>query len=163
MLGSADQNHYRVSRLFPFRSMNEFFSGKTPSFEFSKITNLLDTLIVLGHIQSVNRDNAADTMVQGNILTLGLTHVLIASQTGIIAGTVAYVAILFAKTGKQWIISVILGLATGITDYFVHPGMFGTAATEAVVTGLGAAALSYLIGMAIRRFRAKSAQESDSV
>ena len=95
------------------------------------------------------------TMVQGNVLALGLSHLLIASQTGVVAGTIAYVAILFAKTGKQWIISVVLGLATGITDYFVHPGMFGTAVTEAVVTGLGAAALSYLIGMAIRRFRAK--------
>ncbi len=95
------------------------------------------------------------TMVQGNILAVGLTHILIASQTGIIAGTIAFIAILFAKTGKQWIISVVLGLATGITDYFVHPGMVGTAATEAVVTGLGAAALSYLVGMAIRRFRAE--------
>ena len=97
------------------------------------------------------------TMVQGNILALGLSHLLIASQTGIIAGTIAYVAILFAKTGKQWLVSIILGAATGIVDFFVHPGMFGTAATEAVVTGLGAAILSYLIGIAIQLFRAKSA------
>ena len=96
-------------------------------------------------------------MVQGNFLAIGLSHLLIASQTGIAAGAVAYVAILFAKTGKRWIISVILGLATGIVDFFVHPGMFGTAATEAVVTGFGAAALSYLVGIAIQRFRAESA------
>ncbi len=96
------------------------------------------------------------TMVQGNILALGLTHVLIASQTGIIAGAIAYVAILFAKTGKQWMVSIILGLSTGIVDFFVHPGMFGTVATEAVVTGLGAAILSYLVGTAIQRFRTKS-------
>ena len=98
------------------------------------------------------------TMVQGNILALGVSHILIASQTGIIAGTIAYIAILFAKTGKQWIVSIILGLATGIVDFFVHPGMFGTVATEAVVTGLGAAILSYLVGIAIQRFRAKSTQ-----
>ena len=98
------------------------------------------------------------TMVQGNVLALGLTHVLIASQTGIIAGTIAYIAILFAKTGKQWIVSIILGLATGVVDFFVHPGMFGTIATEAVVTGLGAAILSYLVGTGIQRFRAKSTQ-----
>ena len=103
------------------------------------------------------------TMVQGNILALGLTHVLIASQTGIIAGTIAYIAILFAKTGKQWLVSIILGVATGIVDFFVHPGMFGTVATEAVVTGLGAAVLSYLVGIAVQRFRAKSTRESDSV
>ena len=67
------------------------------------------------------------TMVQGNVLVLGLSHLLVASQTGIAAGAIAYVAILFAKTGKQWIVSVILGLATGLADFFVHPGMFGTA------------------------------------
>ena len=94
------------------------------------------------------------TMVQGNVLALGLSHLLIASQTGIVASAIAYTAILFAKTGKQWIVSVVLGLATGIVDFFVHPGMFGTVATEAVVTGLGAAILSYLVGIAIKRFRA---------
>ena len=94
------------------------------------------------------------TMVQGNVLALGLSHLLIASQTGIVASAIAYPAILFAKTGKQWIVSVVLGLATGIVDFFVHPGMFGTVATEAVVTGLGAAVLSYLVGIAIKRFRA---------
>ncbi len=96
------------------------------------------------------------TMVQGNILALGLSHLIIASQTGIVAGAIAYVAILYAKTGKPWIISIVLGLTTGIVDFFVHPGMFGTVATEAVVTGIGAAALSYLVGIAIQRFRAKS-------
>ena len=96
------------------------------------------------------------TMVQGNILAIGLTHVLIASQTGIIAGTIAYIAILSAKAGKQWMVSIILGFATGIVDFFVHPGMFGSVATEAVVTGLGAAVLSYLVGTAVQRFRAKS-------
>ncbi len=95
------------------------------------------------------------TMVQGNVLALGLSHLLVASQTGIAAGAIAYVAILFAKTGKQWIVSVILGLATGLADFFVHPGMFGTAVTEAVVTGTGAATLSFLVGSAIRHFRAK--------
>jgi hypothetical protein len=57
----------------------------------------------------------------------------------------------------------LLEVATGIVDFFVHPGMFGTVATEAVVTGLGAAILSYLVGTAIQCFRAKSTQESDSV
>ena len=94
------------------------------------------------------------TMVQGNILALGFSHLLIASQTGIVASASAYAAILFAKTGKQWIVSALLGFATGVVDFFVHPGMFGTVATEAMVTGLGAAILSYLVGTAIKRFRA---------
>jgi hypothetical protein len=97
------------------------------------------------------------TMVQGNILALGLGHLFIASQTGLVAGAIAYIAILFAKTGKQWIISVILGLATGFVDFLVHPGMFGSVATEAVVTGIGAAVLSYIVGITIQRLRAKPA------
>ncbi len=99
------------------------------------------------------------TMVQGNLLALGLTHLVIASQTGIVAGAIAYLAILFAKTGKRWIISVVLGFATGIVDFFVHPGMFGAVATEAVVTGLGAATLSYLIGTAVPYIRAKKSPQ----
>lgn len=93
------------------------------------------------------------TMVQGNVLILGLGHLVIASQTGFAAGLIAYVSVFLAKAKNQWKVSLILGLATTIADYFVHPGMFGPVATEAVVTGLGAAGLSYLIAIAVRRFR----------
>ncbi len=93
------------------------------------------------------------TMVQGNVLAIGLSHLLIASQTGMVAGAIAYVALLFAKTDKRWLVAMILGIATGVVDFFVHPGMFGTVATEAVVTGFGAAILSYLVGTAVQRFR----------
>ncbi len=93
------------------------------------------------------------TMVQGNVLAIGLSHLLIASQTGMVAGAIAYVALLFAKTDKRWLVAMILGIATGVVDFFVHPGMFGTVATEAVVPGFGAAILSYLVGTAVQRFR----------
>jgi hypothetical protein len=45
-------------------------------------------------------------------------------------------------------------VATSVVDYYIHPGMFGSVATEAIVTGLAAALLSYLVGLAMRRFRA---------
>lgn len=93
------------------------------------------------------------TMVQGNILALGLSHWLIASQTGAVAGTISAAAILVFKTSKRWIISVMLGLTTAVVDYFVHPGMLGSAATEAIVTGVGAAMLSYLVGTIVSRYR----------
>jgi hypothetical protein len=96
------------------------------------------------------------TMVQGNLLALSLSHWLIASRTGVIAGAVATAAILLARTKRQWVISVVLGVVTAVVDYFVHPGRFGPAAMEAVVTGLGAAVLSYLVGAAVRRARVKS-------
>lgn len=97
------------------------------------------------------------TMVQGNVLALGLGHLLIASQTGIAAGAIAYVALLFAKTDKRWLVATILGIATGVVDFFVHPGMFGPVATEAVVTGFGAALLSYLVGSIVKRISGRKA------
>jgi hypothetical protein len=95
------------------------------------------------------------TMVKGNVLALSLGHLVIASKTGIIAGVVASVAVLLAKTHKRWVAAAILGLATAIVDFYVHPGAFGTLTTEAIVTGAGAAVLSYVVGTLTRRFQAR--------
>ena len=95
------------------------------------------------------------TMVQGNFLALTLGHLLIASQTGVIAGAIAAVSLTVARTDRRWVVSVVLGVSTGIVDYFVHPGMFGTVATEAIVTGLAAAVLSYLAGTIVRHIKKK--------
>jgi len=107
-------------------------------------------------IEYVSESTAAclAIMVQGNLLALTVSHLLIASQTGLIAGTIVTVGIFLAKTSNRWLISVGLGVTTGVVDFFVHPGMFGSAATEAIVTGLGAGILSYLVGAAIQYFRA---------
>ena len=90
------------------------------------------------------------TMVQGNLLALTFSHLIIASQTGIVAGAIASLAIFFARSKNRWIVSLVLGTATAVVDFYIHPGMFGSAATEAIVTGIGAAVLSYLVGMAFR-------------
>ena len=90
------------------------------------------------------------TMAQGNILALTLTHWVIASQTGVLAGVAASAALLLTRTDKRWVIAIVLGVVTAVVDWMVHPSMFGTAATEAIVTGIGAAALSYLAGTALR-------------
>lgn len=96
------------------------------------------------------------TMVQGNLLALTVGHWMIASRTGVIAGALASAAILVARTNKRWVVSAALGGVTAVVDYFVHPGQFGPAAMEAVVTGLGAAVLSYVVGALVRRIRARS-------
>ena len=93
------------------------------------------------------------TMVQGNMLALTLSHLLIASQTGVVAGTLAGVALFVSKTRNRWIVSTILGVATAIVDFFVHPGKFGPIVMEAAVTGLAAGVLSYIVGALVRRFR----------
>ena len=97
------------------------------------------------------------TMVQGNLLALTFSHLLIASQTGIVAGTIASVALFLGRNSKRWVVSLALGTATAVVDYFVHPGMFGPVALEAIVTGIAAAVLSYLAGTSVKIARAKFA------
>lgn len=88
------------------------------------------------------------TMVQGNLLALGVAHWIIASQTGLVAGAIAGTTILAAKLRKQWVISLTLGVVTATVDFYVHPATFGTMAiAEAMVTGVGAASLSYVASL----------------
>ena len=93
------------------------------------------------------------TMVQGNILAFTVSHWIIASQTGIAAGLLASAAVFIAQTDNRRVIAAILGLATAVVDYLVHPGMFGPVFAEAAVTGIGAAALSYIVASAWTRLR----------
>lgn len=85
------------------------------------------------------------TMVQGNLLALSLSHWWVASQTGVLAGSLTTAALLFARVEKPWLVSTLLGVATAAVDFFVHPGMFGPFFLEALATGLGAAGLSYAV------------------
>ncbi len=103
------------------------------------------------------------TMVQGNVMALALSHWLIASETGIVAGSLASVAILVARTRKRWVVAIVLGIVTGVVDFFIHPGELGPVFLEAVLTGLGAAALSFVAGAVWRSLRARRLQGSDEV
>ena len=95
------------------------------------------------------------TMAQGNLLAMTVSHLVIASQTGVIAAAIASAGILLTNTRKRWLISAVLGMTTAIVDFYVHPGMFGSAATEAIVTGLAAGILSYMAGNALQYFKAR--------
>jgi len=97
------------------------------------------------------------TMVQGNVLAIGVSHLIIASQTGITAGTAATIAILFSRKKKRGLIATILGSITTVVDYLVHPGMFGSIFTEAIVTGVGAALLSYAVSNLMSKVRSRKA------
>ena len=106
-------------------------------------------------IESISESTAAClfTMVQGNLLAVTASHLLTASQTGIIAGSVATLGLFLSKARNRWLIAGMLGVTTAVVDLFVHPGMFGAEATEAVVTGGVAAMLSYLVGMSMQALR----------
>ncbi|MGK0296935.1 MAG: hypothetical protein ACI9XC_000535 [Gammaproteobacteria bacterium] len=97
-------------------------------------------------------------MVQGNILSLTLAHCLIASQTGLLAGAIASTTIIAARLRRQWLISLTLGITTAIIDFFIHPANFGTNIFfEAIITGAGAALISYIASHALRAIRDKYA------
>ncbi|MDH3645012.1 MAG: hypothetical protein OES38_23120 [Gammaproteobacteria bacterium] len=95
------------------------------------------------------------TMVQGNILAITLSHWLIASQTGIIAGALASGILLVWHTSKPWMVATLLGITTAVVDFYVHPGMFGSFMVEAIVTGIGAAVLSYIVSVTVIRVRSR--------
>ena len=94
-------------------------------------------------------------MAQGNFLALTISHLVIASQTGIVAGVVTTVTLAVARTQTRWIISAVLGVTTAIADFLVHPGSFETVGLEALLTGLGAAVISYLVATAVQFVRAR--------
>jgi hypothetical protein len=93
------------------------------------------------------------TMVQGNLLSLTVGHLVIASQTGVIAAAITSLTLMFAQSRSRWLVAAVLGVTTGIVDFFVHDGQFGPIAMEAIVTGLAAAVLSYVVGTAIHALR----------
>ena len=86
-------------------------------------------------------------MVKGNFLALTMGHLVIAAQTGFVAGILAFGVTVMARINTPWIIALLLGVSTAIIDYLMHPGSFGGVATEAIVTGLVAGLLSYLVTM----------------
>ena len=96
------------------------------------------------------------TMVQGNLLAVSVTHWLIAARVGVIAGSVATMVILVLRTQKPWLVSSTLGGITVIVDLLVHPGNFGPILAEPLVTGFGAAALSFLVGKTVSRLRRRA-------
>lgn len=96
-------------------------------------------------------------MVQGNLLAISLTHWVIASRTGLIAGAITTAATLVLPTRRRWLVSAVLGIATAVVDLYVHPGHFGPVAAEAIVTGTGATVLSQLVGTLVDRARPRAA------
>jgi len=128
----------------------------------------LDSKQVRPYIENISGATTAClfTMVQGNVLAIGLSHLYIAAQTGIFAGILAATVILFAKLKNRKLVSLLLAVVTAIVDYFVHPGMFGSVATEAIVTGAAAGLLSYIISFGfskIRKNQDKSAISDDDL
>jgi hypothetical protein len=98
------------------------------------------------------------TMVQGNVLALTISHWLIASQTGLLAGAIVGTTVIAAKLRRPWVVSLVLGIATTAVDAVVHPTTFGfDSLAEAAVTGAGAFALSLVLSETLQRWRQRRA------
>jgi len=86
-------------------------------------------------------------MTQGDLSAVTLYHWQVAIQTGLLVGLLA---VLFSFTKiKDWQstrvgITLVALIGTFIADLMVHPTHFGAVWTEALVTGLGAAALALI-------------------
>ena len=73
-------------------------------------------------------------------------------------GEVVAVSATFDRTtAAEGELAAVLALATGAVDYFIHPGQFGAAATEAIVTGVAAGGLSLTVSFVRRRFKRRAA------
>jgi hypothetical protein len=94
------------------------------------------------------------TMVQGNVLALTVSHWLVASQTGLLAGAIVGTTVIAAKLRRPWVVSLVLGAVTTAVDAAVHAATFTLGSlTEAAITGVGAFVLSLAASETLRRWR----------
>ncbi|MCG8467747.1 MAG: hypothetical protein MJB57_05990, partial [Gemmatimonadetes bacterium] len=79
------------------------------------------------------------------------------------AGAAATAVIMLIRKAPRIVIALVLGVVTAGVDYLIHPGSFGSVATEAIVTGAGAGALSLVVGAWLERRRGSARGEPSSV
>lgn len=87
-------------------------------------------------------------MTQGDLSTVTLGHWQIALSTGFAVGLTSIV-LSFGKLSRieatRWGIALVAVVGTTVADLVMHPTHFGSWWSEALVTGLGAGALSLLV------------------
>lgn len=83
-------------------------------------------------------------MVQGDLTVISMKHAIIASKTGSIAGLAVVASFLMCKNPSKWVSIWLTGMFTMFADLIIHPTHFGPHYAEALVTGIGAAALAYV-------------------
>lgn len=89
------------------------------------------------------------TMVQGNVFALNPPHWVTAAKTAT-GATIIYLVCLYLPKVGDWLKTrlggaVLIGLATFFADLGMHPTHFGYWWTEALVTALGATAVSFVL------------------
>ena len=100
-------------------------------------------------------------MVQGNLLAVTLSHLLIATQVGVVAGVLAFIVSFTSRTSSIIVTSLTLGVCTAIVDYLVHSGPVTEVIVEALATGLMAAILSFIVARLLRLYRRRPDAETE--
>ena len=84
-------------------------------------------------------------MVQGDLTVISLHHAITASKTGIIAGIAVVIASYWNRIDNKYGLIWATGVLTTLADLSIHPTHFGPEWAEAVVTGIGAAGLAWIL------------------
>lgn len=91
-------------------------------------------------------------MVQGKVSALTIQHWVVGLKTAILSATVllilSYLNIIKSSYQKITKATTTAIVVAGV-DYFVHPGHFGLAGTEAILTGITSASLVFIISVII--------------
>jgi hypothetical protein len=105
-------------------------------------------LVLFGHKAVEVGAVCALLMVQGHILDATLAHFTVAAKTGLLA-TVPLVGVTLTDYARhmanRWVSSALIGLFGVAADAFIHGSHYPGAYTEAVLTGIGAFALSVAV------------------
>jgi len=84
-------------------------------------------------------------MVQGDLTVISLNHAITASKTGLIAGIAVVIASYYQRINNKYGLIWATGILTAIADLSVHSSHFGPDWAEAVVTGIGAGLLAWVL------------------
>lgn len=98
-------------------------------------------LVLCGHKAVEIAGVCALLMVQGDLTTLTLTHLAVASQTGLL-GVFPLVGVTFTQHARilanRWASSSLVAVCTFVADAVVHASHYPGAYTEAALTAVGA-------------------------
>jgi hypothetical protein len=93
-------------------------------------------------------------MVQGNIWSASIEHFQKAIETGFITGAGVLMLSLFTHRwfGNPYVVAGITGGMCFFADLFVHPSHFGSASTEAIVTGIFTTLIALAVNFIVKKF-----------
>jgi len=88
-------------------------------------------------------------MVQGNIWLATVGHLIKAVETGLITALGVLILSLFTHRwfSNKYVVAGITGGMCFVADFLAHPSHFGSASTEAMVTGAFTALISLILNM----------------